>query len=103
MATPDVAFERCGSREGAGVAEGVRDRERRVLDAGEEANNGSSYSVGNNSKAETVRTFALWILAHYTGVSDDRVQVASHGGLKVTGGSVLFAAFSCALLTFVDS
>lgn len=35
-------------------------------------------------KADTVRTFALWILAHYTGQSDDRVHVASHGGLKVT-------------------
>lgn len=34
-------------------------------------------------KVETVRTFALWILAHYTGRSDDRVHVASHGGLKV--------------------
>lgn len=36
------------------------------------------------TRVGTVRTFALWILAHYTGRPDDRVHVASHGGLKVT-------------------
>ncbi len=37
----------------------------------------------DQKRADTVRTFALWILAHYTGRPDDRVNVASHGGLKV--------------------
>lgn len=34
-------------------------------------------------KAGTIRTFGLWILAHYTERSDDCVHVANHGGLKV--------------------
>lgn len=38
------------------------------------------------TRDETVRSFALWILAHYTGRPDDRVNVASHGGLKVGCG-----------------
>lgn len=34
---------------------------------------------------DAVRTFALWILAHYTERTDDREHVASHGGLRVRG------------------
>ncbi|CAM9652718.1 unnamed protein product [Ascophyllum nodosum] len=40
-------------------------------------------SPSEKEMADTVRTFALWILAHYTSRTDDRVHVASHGGLKV--------------------
>ncbi|CAM9707126.1 unnamed protein product, partial [Ectocarpus sp. 12 AP-2014] len=56
------------------------------------ANEHSGHSSGGQERAvdaseqmraDTVRTFALWILAHYTGRSDDRVHVASHGGLTV--------------------
>ncbi|CAM9123693.1 unnamed protein product, partial [Hapterophycus canaliculatus] len=40
-------------------------------------------SARGETRDETVRTFALWMLAHYTSRPDDRVHVASHGGLKV--------------------
>ncbi|CBN77602.1 hypothetical protein Esi_0004_0241 [Ectocarpus siliculosus] len=42
-----------------------------------------AVDASEQMRADTVRTFALWILAHYTGRSDDRVHVASHGGLTV--------------------
>eukprot|EP00752_Nemacystus_decipiens_P010771 g9583.t2 len=43
----------------------------------------AAIEPSERTKVGTVRTFALWILAHYTGRPDDRVHVASHGGLKV--------------------
>lgn len=43
------------------------------------------------TRVGTVRTFALWIMVHYTERPDDRVNVASHGGLKV---KVLLLIFS---------
>lgn len=48
------------------------------------------------ARAETVRSFALWILAHYTGRPDDRVHVASHGGLKVM--SLYRLRFRCTMI-----
>lgn len=43
----------------------------------------AAIDPSERTRVGTVRTFALWILAHYTGRPDDRVHVASHGGLKV--------------------
>lgn len=41
---------------------------------------------------DAIRTFALWILAHYTERTDDREHVASHGGLKVGGRWLMHVA-----------
>lgn len=45
----------------------------------------SAAERSGQERADTIRMFALWMLAHYTGRPDDRVQVASHGGLTVRG------------------
>lgn len=37
----------------------------------------------SRSRQDTIQAFALWMLAHFTEKPDDRVFVASHGGLKV--------------------
>lgn len=49
---------------------------------------GSACAEGSGQeRADTTRAFALWMLAHYTSRPDDTVQVASHGGLAVSGGA----------------
>lgn len=66
-----------------GESRGDADRRRE-----EEApwDGGGTAERSGQERADTIRTFALWMLAHYTGRPDDRVQVASHGGLTVSRG-----------------
>lgn len=44
----------------------------------------NANSSSETARIETVRSFALWTVAHYTRRPDDRVNIASHGGLQVS-------------------
>lgn len=63
------------------------DADRRLEEEAPWDGSGTAERSGQE-RADTIRTFALWMLAHYTGRPDDRVQVASHGGLTVRRGGM---------------
>ncbi|CAN0153209.1 unnamed protein product, partial [Pylaiella littoralis] len=94
IATPNERYAKntLGSSRG-----GEGGHEYHAAETGSE--NGSGNGLGGiglyaaddaeQARAETVRSFALWSLAHYTMQTDDRVHVASHGGLKVLTSIVM--------------